>query len=176
MAWNGAQEMLFLLFQRLTMAKPDISEGIFFALKSDAAQRDITIAAAKGALKGEENEATLKAIKSAIKRLGNLASERNETVHTMWHWLIMADENQQEVVGRFVPRFVGERITELFRSDLPDYAQKYEDLATQLNAIGAEIFALVRKLAEQKPSPDKSPQPDQPQTPSSEEDDPPTES
>jgi hypothetical protein len=58
------------------------ARDVFFALKSDRSQRDITLAAGKTAL--AEHPALWKRFESAIREVNELTGERNAAVHTMW--------------------------------------------------------------------------------------------
>ena len=81
-AWNTAHYFLFQVFLAL-QPKPhlEFAEAIFFELKSDRAQRDLTLAATKAMITDPDLR---KETVDAIDRLHNLASRRNAVTHAMW--------------------------------------------------------------------------------------------
>ena len=58
------------------------ARDIFFDLKSDRLQRDITLAAGKTAL--AEHPALWERFETTLEKVNELAGERNAAVHTVW--------------------------------------------------------------------------------------------
>lgn len=58
------------------------AHDVFFKLRSDASQREITLAAGQTALAADP--ALWKKFRATIAALNKLAGERNAAVHTMW--------------------------------------------------------------------------------------------
>lgn len=81
-SWNSCQEMLFMIFWRLTAMPHEAATGIFFTLKSDSTQRDITGALVKARL--SDRPTLKKELLDNIEKLNKLAGERNAAIHTMW--------------------------------------------------------------------------------------------
>lgn len=86
--WNFAQYEVLDLFAHFTGLAPKMAEAVFFALKADSSQRDITIAAAAEFDKADPSSPDgprlgRRAI-TALKGLGKFAGERNAAVHTAW--------------------------------------------------------------------------------------------
>jgi len=88
-AWNTAQSLVFTIFSVASGMKYDNAVAVFFALKTDFAQRDITIAVLDSELTGKtpEVEKLRDRIKRPINKLNSLASERNAAIHTMWGYV-----------------------------------------------------------------------------------------
>lgn len=82
MSWNDVQAEVFLLFRQLTGMTLEHADAVFFAIRTDAAQRDMTAALASVVLKNEPD--ILKELLSLINGLGKLAAQRNLAVHTAW--------------------------------------------------------------------------------------------
>jgi hypothetical protein len=80
--WNTVQMMVYLLFRQLCKLPSDQAQAIFFGLKADSAQRDITRDLAAVVL--APHKALADRTKTAISNLDRLAGERNAAVHTMW--------------------------------------------------------------------------------------------
>jgi len=81
-AWTGMQSTIFLAFWRLMGSDVGRAAPLFFAIKTDRAQRDMTAALAKSKLRSEP--VLLERFTAAIGRIGKLAGRRNDFVHTMW--------------------------------------------------------------------------------------------
>jgi hypothetical protein len=142
--WNSAQESLFFAFVALMrMQKPE-AEAIFFTLKADSAQRDITDALAKVVL--AENSDLLKRVSSSIKSMNLLAGERNAAIHTMWR----SSLEQAHIAPSPDVKHHG--------SLKPDHQKQFWDLATKLADLDAEIFALVLEIEQHLASRDTRPQ------------------
>lgn len=78
LAWNQAHYAVYHLFETLTGATS--SWEIFWTVKADSAQRDITLAAANHLLQKQPD--LLTPLKKTFSELGGLAGERNAIVHT----------------------------------------------------------------------------------------------
>lgn len=89
-AWNEACEAVFLLFWLLSGMQKDMAEAIFFSLRSDAAQRDVSRAVCTHttAIPDEWKQLALE----GLQRLDRLAGNRNAAIHTMWDKCIRAYE------------------------------------------------------------------------------------
>ncbi len=80
--WNDAHEQVFKLFWYFSgMPKPQ-AEAVFFSLRADSSQRDITKAVIKKhqSYPDEHKQHAL----DWLKKLDKRASERNAITHTMW--------------------------------------------------------------------------------------------
>jgi hypothetical protein len=81
-AYNKVQWVIFVLFVALSGMPAEEARDIFFALKSDRLQRDITLAAGKTAL--AEHPALWERFETILENINELAGERNAAVDTMW--------------------------------------------------------------------------------------------
>jgi hypothetical protein len=142
--WNGAQESLFFVFVALMGMRKSESEAIFFTLKADSAQRDITDALAKVVL--AENSDLLKRVSASIKAMNLLAGERNAAIHTMWRTAL--DE------ARVIPS----PDTKPHGALKPDHRTQFFELAAKLADLDGEIFDLVPEIRQHLASRDKRPQ------------------
>jgi hypothetical protein len=88
LAWNDVHSMVFAIFADLTGMSWERAEAIFFSLKADQAQRDITLAVMADVL-STENDLPLKELGTALLgQIGSLAGERNVATHAMWVTLL----------------------------------------------------------------------------------------
>jgi len=146
MAWNGAQHMLFLIFQEISGMKHEAAEAVFFTLKSDAAQRDIVAAAAQVVWADPKEAANLAELKSLIKRLGKHAEKRNETVHTMWEALFTWDDTMMKRSVVLMPRLSPKTMASAFEDPPRDYAGEYAVTAEELSVLGRELLEVYMRL------------------------------
>lgn len=122
-AWNDIHFFVFTMFWRMNGNDPAKAMDIFFALRADSAQRDITAGLANSAL-APWPELQQQAI-SALNAIGKLAGRRNAFVHAMW--IFESQEGDIEHKSLFAP-------------SSPKLSAK--DIATELEQLGAEIEAL----------------------------------
>jgi hypothetical protein len=84
LAWNDCQSMVLGIFHQLSGLTWDKAAAVFLALKSDQAQREITIAL-MGAVLNTDNDSGMRDLGTRlIGTLGKMAGERNAATHTMW--------------------------------------------------------------------------------------------
>ena len=79
-SWGDIHYAVFQLFVELTGMPNALAESIFFTLRSDATQRDITAAAAKQVL----SEDLFNRVSAVFKQIAGAAGERNVAIHAMW--------------------------------------------------------------------------------------------
>jgi hypothetical protein len=81
-SWNEVHWFMYVLFATFSGMPEQQARDVFFSIRSDASQRELTLAAGKFALAGRPHLwARLQDVMSAIDKL---AGERNAAVHTMW--------------------------------------------------------------------------------------------
>jgi hypothetical protein len=85
--YNEAQAFVLHIFINLSGAERHVARAMFFSMKSDAGQRDMTIAMARSLMVDDDYKETAecKQVVSAIEGLSKLAGERNAAIHTMWY-------------------------------------------------------------------------------------------
>lgn len=81
-AWNGVQAMVHAFFLKFSGMPLDKANAVFFALKQDSAQRDITLAVCRTSL--GEGASIWPRLKGCFNAIETLAGERNATIHTLW--------------------------------------------------------------------------------------------
>ena len=81
-AYNKIHWVISVLFVAFSGMPAEEARDVFFALKSDRLQRDITLAAGKTALAG--HPALWERFETTLEKVNELAGERNAAVHTMW--------------------------------------------------------------------------------------------
>jgi hypothetical protein len=140
--WNGAQEFLYLMFVVLMGMRRAEAEAIFFTLKADTAQRDITRALAKVAL--AHNADLLRRTTDAITTFDNLAGERNAAIHTMWH---ASTETATIAPSPYVKHHGALK---------PDHRSQFLNLASKLSDLEDQLFALTQEIQQDLASRDKS--------------------
>jgi len=79
-SWGDIHYAVFRLFVVLTGMPNALAESIFFTLRSDATQREITATAAKHVL----SEELFKRVSAVFSQIGSAARERNVAIHAMW--------------------------------------------------------------------------------------------
>jgi hypothetical protein len=80
-AWNDVQSEIFELFAAASGVERQKAAMIFFSLRTDASQRDITNAAIFVALPQGHVQYRLQKL---LERAGKLAAERNLAIHQIW--------------------------------------------------------------------------------------------
>lgn len=82
-SWNEAHFWVFMCFQAIHSGfnELEMSETLYYSLKSDRTQRDATLAIAAKVIGDKE---LLTDIKNAFKKLQKLADRRNDITHAMW--------------------------------------------------------------------------------------------
>lgn len=84
LAWNDIHSEVLETFAALSEMPWDRADAIFFALKADQAQRDITIALIKTVLCNSEDVVLRDRGTSLMGQIGSYAGERNIATHAMW--------------------------------------------------------------------------------------------
>jgi hypothetical protein len=79
--WNHCQAMIFMLFFHVLKLTPSQAQSIFFRIPSDKHQRRITAAL----FKELKPSALTEGIVDAIGDLNDVAENRNDFTHAMWH-------------------------------------------------------------------------------------------
>lgn len=134
MAWNGAHFFLYQIFVRLSGMHPAMAGSVFFAVRTDAAQRDMVVAAVKTALDGEEHQELRTRTLDAIKTLGGLAARRNVALHTVWAFL--TDSSRYvPVAGLQNDKEIPEDHTAEMQRDLKEIAAVSQRLQALLTAV-----------------------------------------
>ncbi len=95
MVWNDVQSEVFFLFKKLSKMDLSSAEAVFFAVKTDASQREMTAALAKIELKDDPNN--LDRVLNNLKEAGNLAAQRNVAIHTAW---LVGEDYMPRLYGR----------------------------------------------------------------------------
>lgn len=80
--WNNVQFWIYIIFRTLLLGSTSIAHRLFFAVRSDAGQRDLTIALAEAQLSGQP--ALLKEVRTSIEAVNQMAGKRNDILHAMW--------------------------------------------------------------------------------------------
>jgi hypothetical protein len=82
--WNRCQSIIFMMFRRATGDNILLAKAMFFALRSDGTQRDITAAALQIALVYHP-DLMARAV-TAISDFSKIAGRRNDFIHAMWYF------------------------------------------------------------------------------------------
>lgn len=80
--WNDIHFCIFLLFWKLMDKDIEKSEAIFFLLRSDRAQRDLTKSLVKATL--ERHPDVQNRTCKAIEAINDVSGRRNDFIHAMW--------------------------------------------------------------------------------------------
>lgn len=141
-ASNAAYEQLFRLFWMASGLSKEAAEAIFFSIKSDSGQRNITRSIISCSKKVQENH-KVNALEW-IEFLEKKSSERNAAIHTMWDGQELMDgkvlssskiskEYHHKKLSNNVVNQFGSLINELFRAtlELSKAAKIFEILKTE---------------------------------------------
>ena len=115
----------------------DTAHTSFFSIKSDAGQREMTLAAVKERLDLAEDEALYRRTRSTLSQIGSLSDESNAFIHSMWA-MKMPDKRVAILPNTPPrPRLKPERI-----------AEQAEELIVRLSDLVLPTIALVRDLSD----------------------------
>lgn len=127
-AWNDAHLSVYAIFAEL-VGDSKKAKAMFFALRTDAAQRDITTALAPVALGGEKLRRIRKEVLDFMKHLNQLASKRNDAIHSLWS--IYGRTNDPVVIKASRPRLANKSVRKVLtehRTEIKTIAFYSEDL------------------------------------------------
>lgn len=132
-SWNTTQSLVFAIFGSLSRLSHDEAQAIFFALKADTAQRDITRDLGKVVL--AKDAALHSEFSSVFADLQTLSGERNAAIHTIWS--VLANE------GKLMPApfFPHHRSLQPERT-----AEQFAELNLKIGAIVDRLVHLFRKI------------------------------
>jgi hypothetical protein len=130
LAWSNIHSEVFDIFNLLCGMPGRRSEVIFFALKSDASQRDIALAL----INETASEPIRNKAKTLFGRISSFAGERNLATHTMWATRMPA--------GNITPNPTI-RQPALLRKD---YEQQFQTLIVRLRDLFRDMMALRHEL------------------------------
>jgi hypothetical protein len=80
--WTTIQAAISRVFRRLSGLDAAKAEAVFFAVKSDTSQRDMTLALGRVVL--DKHPELLERTIKLFNRLGDLSGERNAVTHAIW--------------------------------------------------------------------------------------------
>lgn len=151
--WNDAHDLVYHIFEDASGMGEEMAKALFHTLRSDAGQRDLTLAAVRVRL----GDATprLKALKTIFSKIGQCASARNEAIHTSWaHDIFEIVETGQMFLGGIGkrPRHAGND---------GDHEERFNKLREDLKVIYADLLEWRRE-----PFPETTPSPKHQQDPS----------
>ena len=126
LAWSNVHYLVFEIFRMLAGMEDRCAGAVFFALKSDASQRDITLALIKERVSDE----TQRKAGSLFGRISGLAGERNLAAHTMWV--------EKMPDGKIVPNPSIRHPPQLRE----DFKAQFENLAERLRDLFRELLGL----------------------------------
>lgn len=89
--YNQAHSFVFKIFWQLSRLHVDHAKAIFFSIKSDTGQRDLTIAFINSLISDDASKK--KNIIQSIQNLSKLSSVRNAAIHTIWSYYWDDDDN-----------------------------------------------------------------------------------
>jgi hypothetical protein len=154
LAWNDLHLFVFSIFWRLNGNHALRSKAIFFAVRADRTQRDMTMALVQQEMTGVP--LLQQAAIDALNEIGNLSGRRNAVIHAMWAFEADWDQGTATVFAPSSPKLARKRLGE-------ELDKLYEDLV-RLGARLASINKDVIKFCEivdsfQKPPAERPPQP-----------------
>jgi hypothetical protein len=134
-AWNDLHLFIFGLFWRLNGNAALRSKAIFFAVRADRTQRDMTAALVQVELSRvpDLRDATI----ALLKDIGNAARRRNDVIHAMWSFESDWDQGTAHVFEPSSPRLSKKRLGE-------ELDKLYEDLTR----LGGRLSTIHRQVIE----------------------------
>lgn len=152
-AYNSVQYMWLVLFGYYLLGDVSLARAMFGALRNDASQRDIILAAANVTL--ADNQKLLRHTQDLMKLTNKLAAERNAAVHTIW--------DQKVTSGEFVPVSTLKKHGRLEDTPVTQFARVRDDLKSlyyEIMAVGTATLMHVsleeRFLDPENPFSDRS--------------------
>jgi hypothetical protein len=133
LAWSNIHSQVFRIFALLCGMTGRQSEAIFFALKSDASQREITLAVINETL----SEPLRKKGTVIFGRINGLAGERNLAAHTMWATLMPA--------GKIMPNPSVRKPSRL----KDDFEQQFQTLIEKLRELFRELMRFNQEIVDE---------------------------
>jgi hypothetical protein len=134
LAWSNIHSEVFEIFSLLCGMQGRRSEVIFFALKSDASQRDVTLAIINEIL----SEPLRNKAKTLFGRISGFAGERNLAAHTMWATR-MPDGNITPNPTIRQPSLLRQDYEQQFNTLIVRLRDLFRDMLDLRNAIVAEL-------------------------------------
>ena len=147
-AANTVQYFVFNLFWLVCQIDIELARAIFFSVKSDAGQRDMTFAAAKSRLILTEEETLLTRIGKMLDQAGKLAGERNAFIHTMW--MMQGSDKQMNPSPYSVPH--PKLQTHRIKSQADELHKKLSSLVMPMAVLTTDVSRSpsIEKLREQR--------------------------
>jgi hypothetical protein len=141
MSWGDCQFFIYVIFARLMAGDIHRAEAIFFSLKTDRAQRDVTGALGKLVLKNHPDLQTR--LSKLIGNLETLAGERNDVIHAMWGVQL----GEPKLLAGSSPRLREKPLKETL-----------EQTALKIKKVAMDLSALNRQIADALPPWPNTPQ------------------
>ena len=141
LAWNQASYAVYLIFASAVGLEVKAAWAAFWALKSDAGQRDVTLALVQSRL-GDTNPLAT-SLKSSARKLAAISVERNLVVHTPWGITFLdteGDDPRKWSNPAPLPLVRHPRLQ-------ADFAAQCSDIEVRLDELTAELFALAPKIS-----------------------------
>jgi hypothetical protein len=133
LAWSNIHSQVFRIFALLCGTTKRQSEAIFFALKSDASQREITLAVINETV----SEPLRDKGKAIFGRINGLAGDRNLAAHTMWATLMPA--------GMIIPNPSVRRPSRL----KDDFELQFQTLIERLRELFRELMKFTQEIVDE---------------------------
>jgi hypothetical protein len=139
MAWNGAHEVLLMIFISISGMKNPVAERLFLARRSDRDQRAMLLQVAELVFSDNGNLPKYDELERLVARLDKLAKKRNTSVHTMWHGLLLGSGDSFRVI--MTPRSSSPlEIIQRLEKPAPNYSVEFRQLAADIQALALELF------------------------------------
>lgn len=142
LAWTSAHDFVYRIFEDVTGLTEAQARGIFFSIRSDALQREITKKVVRATLTDSDDDNPVEKLSHALGRLGGHATARNETIHSMWSLEVLTD-SEDNPTFRVAKQPKHETIFESFRERLesgtPNYVGEFDASTKEIYAIGSEL-------------------------------------
>ena len=142
--WSAAHSAVYALFAALSGLSLERSKAIFFAIKQDLAQREMTLALAKVTL--VEHPDCLERATSLLKQISSLSGDRNAAIHSFW---FVSKEQKGALVINPYAKIHG-------KLDIENHRRQFLELAAKLNEVSSALCSLLVDLHEHFPVPNQN--------------------
>lgn len=150
--WNDTHDLVYHIFEDASGVGEVMAKALFHTLRSDAGQRDLTLAAVRVRLGASAPR--FASLKSIFGSISACASARNEAIHTSWGYELLLNE----ATGEFKMGDIGKRPRHT--NDDGKSSERFEKLREDMQIIYSELWEWQREpFPETEKSPTSPPNP-----------------
>lgn len=146
LAWGSIHGAVFGIFWMSSGMSQEQAEDIYFSIRSDSLQREVTLKSAGHFL--ADHDQIRSELKSIFRRIDNLASHRNSVVHTIWQKMDWQREGGPPRQHVWISSPHPQRKSS-YNFDLTNqFVAKFDKAESDLWAISSELKAMNAQILE----------------------------